>query len=235
MLHFSTCRGWLPGVSEFCIGEGISQIASASHRTAKRLCSCDPRSFESLSDVRFAWRRASHECVLIGCMRVALSRISNCLFTKGDCAGMGGVMVLPCRVPRASYLPVFCESDSRISSTLKKLGCQCHLLQPPDQSLRNLRNSRKLRQNLKVARHFLKVALCRQGICIFVSRSGSVWVFSRCLQVFSYFLEVAQSFLKVAEVVFFLPTRLIPHPECDENGTKVSPHASDSMTKNPEN
>ena len=28
---------------------------------------------------------------------------------------------------------------------------------------------------------FLKVALCRQGIRIFVLRSGSVWVFSRCL------------------------------------------------------
>ena len=44
---------------------------------------------------------------------------------------------------------------------------------------------------------FLKVALCRQEIFIFVSRSGSVWVFSRCLQVFSYFLKVTQSFLKV--------------------------------------
>ena len=37
---------------------------------------------------------------------------------------------------------------------------------------------------------FLKVALCRQGIFIFVSRSESVWVFSRCLQVSSYFLKV---------------------------------------------
>ena len=29
---------------------------------------------------------------------------------------------------------------------------------------------------------FLKVAPCIQGIFIFVSRSDSVWVFSRCLQ-----------------------------------------------------
>ena len=40
---------------------------------------------------------------------------------------------------------------------------------------------------------FLKV--CRQDI--FVSRSGSVRVFSRCLQVFSCVLKVTQSFLKV--------------------------------------
>ena len=44
---------------------------------------------------------------------------------------------------------------------------------------------------------FLKVALCRQGIFMFfsrASRSGSVCVFLRCLQVFSYFLKVTQSF-----------------------------------------
>ena len=44
---------------------------------------------------------------------------------------------------------------------------------------------------------FRKVTLCRQGICIFVSKSQSVWVFSRCLQLFSYFLKVAQSVFKV--------------------------------------
>ena len=56
---------------------------------------------------------------------------------------------------------------------------------------------------------FLKVGLCRQGIFIFVSRSGSVSVFSRCLLVFQGFLKVDRQtqgarFLKVsAQSVFW--------------------------------
>ena len=83
--------------------------------------------------------------------------------------------------------------------------------QPPDQTLlvRNLRKLRKLRKLRQLRKKsqgrsafcqgliFLMVALCRQGIFILVSRSGSVWGFSRCLQVFSYFLKVTRSFLKV--------------------------------------
>ena len=51
----------------------------------------------------------------------------------------------------------------------KRVSTNCiplPFVQPPDQTLRNLRMLRKLR----------KVALCLQGIFIFVSRSGSVWV-----------------------------------------------------------
>ena len=72
--------------------------------------------------------------------------------------------------------------------------------QPADQTLRNMRKLRKLRKNLKVASAlsqgliFLEGALCRQGILIFVSRVGSVWVFSR-----PSFLLLSQGHLKFSQ------------------------------------
>ena len=82
----------------------------------------------------------------------------------------------------------------------------------PISDFKKAKKLRKLRENLKVAQ-------CRHGIFVFVSRSKSICAFSRCLQVFSYFLKVTQSFSQGARFLKVLAPSVFLHLEKTEGPT----------------